>query len=62
MVHGLEVGASADFVLIDLEMEQTVDAEGFVSKGRNTPFNGWVAQGWPVMTIFEGKIVYQEAQ
>ena len=58
----IEVGASADFAIIDLEKEMTVDAEGFVSKGRNTPFNGRVAQGWPVMTIFEGNIVYQEAE
>ncbi len=58
----IEVGASADFAIIDLEKEMTVDAEVFVSKGRNTPFNGRVAQGWPVMTIFEGNIVYQEAE
>lgn len=58
----LAVGASADMVLIDLEKEQTVNAEGFVSKGRNTPFNGWVAKGLPVVTIFEGNIVYQEAE
>lgn len=58
----IEVGACADFTIIDLEKEMTVDAEGFISKGRNTPFNGWAAQGWPVMTIFEGKIVYQEAK
>lgn len=58
----IEVGASADLVLIDLNKEQTVNAEEFVSKGRNTPFNGWTAKGWPVMTIFEGNIVYEEAQ
>ncbi|SOB92569.1 dihydroorotase [Ureibacillus xyleni] len=58
----IEVGASADLVLIDLNKEQTVNAERFVSKGRNTPFNGWSAKGWPVMTIFEGNIVYEEAQ
>ena len=58
----IEIGASADFAIIDLNKEMTIDAEGFVSKGRNTPFNGRVAQGWPVLTIFEGNIVYQEAE
>ncbi|MGE7917791.1 dihydroorotase [Viridibacillus sp. NPDC093762] len=58
----IEVGASADLILLDLNKEQTIDAEGFVSKGRNTPFNGWTAKGWPVMTIFEGNIVWEEAQ
>ncbi|RUL55873.1 dihydroorotase [Lysinibacillus antri] len=58
----MEVGASADLILIDLNKEQTIQAEEFVTKGRNTPFNGWAAKGWPVMTIFEGNIVYEEAQ
>ena len=57
----IEVGGSADFTIIDLQKEQVVNPEEFKSKGRNTPFTGWKAQGWPVMTIFEGKIVYQEA-
>ncbi|MBQ0139795.1 MAG: dihydroorotase [Kurthia sp.] len=58
----IEVGASADLILLDLEKEQVIDAEGFVSKGRNTPFNGWTAQGWPVMTIYNGNIVWEDAQ
>ena len=57
----VEVGASADFAIIDLNKEMEINPEDFKSKGRNTPFGGWVAQGWPVMTIFEGKIVYKEA-
>ena len=57
----IEVGASADFTIIDLTKEMDINPEQFKSKGRNTPFTGWTAQGWPVMTIFEGKIVYQEA-
>lgn len=58
----IEVGAAADLILLDLEKEQVIDAEGFVSKGRNTPFNGWKAQGWPVLTMFNGNIVWEDAQ
>ena len=58
----IEVGASADFAIIDLEKELEVNPEEFKSKGRNTPFTGWKTQGWPVLTIFEGNIVYQEAE
>jgi dihydroorotase len=58
----IEVGASADLILLDLEKEKIVDAEKFASKGRNTPFNGWKAKGWPVLTIFEGNIVWEDAQ
>lgn len=57
----LEVGASADFTIIDLEKEQAINPEEFKSKGRNTPFKDWKAQGWPVLTVVEGKIAYQEA-
>lgn len=58
----LVVGAPADLVLIDLEKEQAIDKESFVSKGKNTPFNGWVCTGWPQVTIYNGEVVWQEEQ
>jgi len=58
----LEVGAPADLVLIDLEKEQKIDKESFFSKGKNTPFNGWVCTGWPQLTMYNGEIVWQEEQ
>ncbi len=58
----LEVGSPADIVLIDIDTEKTVNAENFVSKGRNTPFNGWKATGWPALTIYNGNIVWEDAQ
>lgn len=56
----LEVGGTADLVLLDLEKQHEVNSEEFLSKGKNTPFNGWNCKGWPVMTIFGGQIVWQE--
>ena len=56
----LAVGETADLVLVDLEKEQPIQAEEFLSKGKNTPFDGWNCKGWPVLTIFEGQIVWQE--
>jgi len=58
----LEIGAAADLVLIDLNKEQTINPDEFATKGRNTPFTGWKAKGWPVLTMVEGKIVYEEAE
>ncbi|MCJ1907179.1 dihydroorotase [Planococcus ruber] len=59
--HGtIEEGGIADLVLIDLEREEKIDSETFLSKGKNTPFNGWACKGWPAMTIFGGQIVWQE--
>lgn len=56
----LAVGAAADLVLIDLNKEQTIDRNAFVSQGKNTPFDGWVCAGWPVKTIFGGQVVWED--
>lgn len=54
----LEEKKLADLVVIDLEKEQTIDVEKFLSKGKNTPYNGEKVNGIPVLTICDGKIVY----
>ncbi|HYK73634.1 MAG TPA: dihydroorotase [Pseudoneobacillus sp.] len=56
----IEVGKIADLVLIDLEKEQPINPGEFLSKGKNTPFTGWTCQGWPVMTIVEGEIIWNK--
>jgi dihydroorotase len=53
----LSVGADADIVLIDPNLEKKVDVNLFKSKGRNCPFEGWSLKGWPVKTICGGNIV-----
>ncbi|NIK68481.1 MULTISPECIES: dihydroorotase [unclassified Paenibacillus] len=57
----LEAGAPADLTIVDLENERAVDPSSFASKSNNTPFGGWKLQGWPVATIVDGKIVYNES-
>jgi dihydroorotase len=54
----IAVGADADLTLLNLAREVTVDRAAFVSKGRNTPFEGWKLRGSAVMTIVGGKVVY----
>ena len=61
MAH-LKLEQLADLVLIDLNKEQEIDRETFVSKGKNTPFDGWVCAGWPVKTIFEGQVVWEDGK
>ncbi|WP_411501847.1 dihydroorotase [Brevibacillus centrosporus] len=56
----LEVGATADLTVIDLETEKKIDPAAFASKGANTPFAGWACKGWPILTLVDGKIVHQE--
>ncbi|MHA6258639.1 dihydroorotase [Sporosarcina sp. CAU 1771] len=58
----IEKGAPADLVLIDLNKEQNIDRTTFVSQGKNTPFDGWTCAGWPVTTICNGKVVWEDGQ
>jgi len=52
----LKVGADADVIVVDLNKEYKVEAEKFISKGKNTPFDGWDMRGMAVVTICKGKI------
>ncbi|MDA8078010.1 MAG: dihydroorotase [Nitrospiraceae bacterium] len=52
----LKPGADADLVIIDPRREYRVDAGDFASKGRNTPFGGWLLPAVPVVTIWKGKV------
>jgi dihydroorotase len=56
----IELGASADLVLLDLNKEDIIDPTEFLSKGKNTPFGGWKCKGWPVKTLAKGKIITYE--
>jgi len=56
---GLNENAPADITVIDLDKQTRVQSESFQSKSRNTPFEGWALKGGPILTIVNGKIVYQ---
>ena len=57
---GVEVGDRADFTVLDLGAQYRVDPETFLSKGRATPFAGWDVQGRAVLTVVDGREVYDE--
>jgi dihydroorotase len=52
----LKVGSDADIVIADKNREWKVDAEKFISKGKNSPFHGWIVKGMAVVTICKGKV------
>lgn len=56
----LSPGRAADIVIAELATEYAIDSEKFVSKGRNTPFDGRRVYGKIEMTIVDGQIVYSE--
>jgi hypothetical protein len=41
--------------LFDPEGEVTVEAAAFLSRSRNTPFDGWTLRGRPVATLLAGR-------
>ena len=52
----IEAGAVADITIADLDEEVVVDSAKFVSKGRNSVFNGWKLKGAVKHTIVDGKV------
>ena len=54
----LEPGMPADIAVLDLDNEYTIDSKTFLSKGRSTPFDGWKVRGEVLMTLKDGKAVY----
>lgn len=57
---GLFEGAPADFTIVDLNKEWTVDPKEFASKGKNTPFEGRKVFGRVKYTVVDGEIKYEE--
>jgi len=56
----IQIGSDADFVLVDLKKEGTIEAKNLHSKNRLTPFNGWRVKGLPKYTILRGKVIMKE--
>lgn len=52
----LKAGNYADITIVDINREFRVESKNFLSKGRNTPFEGWNLKGMPVITICKGKV------
>lgn len=56
----MELGADADFTVIDLEREYVIDQEKVLTMAKYTPFHGMKLKGKPVMTIVRGQVIYDE--
>lgn len=54
----LEEGRVADIMLADLNEKYVIDSKKFVSKGKNTPFDGTEVYGKVKYTIIDGKVKY----
>ena len=55
-------GADADLVILDLDRKTMITPEVFNSVLDWTPYEGYQCQGWPLMTIARGKVVFREGK
>ena len=53
------IGLGCDYSVWDLQEEYTVDPADFLSMGKATPFEGWTVNGKCLLTVCDGKVVYQ---
>lgn len=56
--NSLKPGAVADITIIDPNREHVINASGFKSLGRNTPFDKMSMEGMPTLTMVDGNIVF----
>jgi dihydroorotase len=55
----LATGSHADVTIFDPTKKWTFDAFQSKSKSRNTPYDGWNFTGRTIVTVVDGKIVYE---
>ena len=60
LASGIKKGQKADLTIIDPERPVTLQADGFKSLSRNTPFDGWQLEGKAVLTMLGGRVVYED--
>jgi dihydroorotase len=58
----LRPGSPADVTLFDPEGDVTVEAARFLSRSRNTPFEGWRLRGRPAATVVGGRRIVLPAR
>jgi dihydroorotase len=52
-------GEVADLIIVDPDAHWICSATNFISKGKNTAFEGWDFRGRVSHTLVDGKVVYQ---
>ncbi|MBI2639201.1 dihydroorotase [Candidatus Peregrinibacteria bacterium] len=63
----IEAGYDADLAIVDMEKTMEVGHHngphhGFFTKCGWSPFSGWKLKGWPVTTIVNGEIAYENGR
>lgn len=58
----IKEGFDADLTIIDMDLLKRVDPDRMFSKCGWNPYEGLKLRGWPVMTIVNGNIVFEEGE
>lgn len=58
----IKAGYDADLAIVDLNKKQAVRSEDLLTKCRWSPFEGRILKGWPVTTIVNGNVVYDNGE
>jgi len=56
----IKVGAPADLAVVDLNSSYVIDSKKFISKGKNTPFNGFEVYGKVCATYVDGEVKFKQ--
>jgi len=59
-VPEISKGSVADLTIVSVDKENVVDVNGFISKGKNSPFDGFKGFGDILYTIVGGHIKYEK--
>jgi dihydropyrimidinase len=58
----LAVGADADVVIFDPQLEVTLSVETLHQNVDYCPYEGWEVQGYPVMTLSRGEVIVRDGK
>ena len=57
----MEIGADADFAIVDIDLEKTVKPEIFDDSDYSV-YDGMKLKGWPIITVSRGEVIYKDEQ
>ncbi len=57
----IRMGGRTTLTVFDLDREYTIDPDEFLSLGKSTPFAGERVQGECLLTVIDGKVVYEKS-
>lgn len=58
----IELNYDADLVILDMDLEKTIENGKLLTKCAWSPFDGMTLKGWPVTTIIGGEVIYEDSK